>query len=379
MWPRRFSIARRTGNSGFIALVVLSSTTEAQERRPAAVWRLSEAPLVSIGGAGDGAEGFGRVVGAVRLSSGTIVVADGMSLELRFFSATGEPIATAGRRGSGPGEFRTMRFRRCTGDSLVVYDGAQLRLSVFSPTGRFVRSFDVLRFSGREIAPYEFECNGRGAVAFLHRSHAAPAVVGPRRPQVDITLHLPGLPAKTFGTFPASERYFLGGEEIPRPLGRITSVAVSPNAVYVGAGDEYEVVRFDLEGRRVGMIRRARRPVRVSQSHIDSFIEEQVGRGSRRLTPQAMEAFYRGLEYPVTFPAYSRLLTDPLGNLWVEDYPIPGKGTPGWSVYSADGATLASLDLPSRLQITEIGSDYVVGIWRDELDLQYVRVYRLEK
>jgi hypothetical protein len=78
MWLRRFSIAHWTGTRWItagalglagLALAAFGSTVVAQQKRPSSVWRLSQAPQVSIGGAGDGAEGFGRVVGAARLSS----------------------------------------------------------------------------------------------------------------------------------------------------------------------------------------------------------------------------------------------------------------------------------------------------------------------
>jgi hypothetical protein len=37
------------------------------------------------------------------------------------------------------------------------------------------------------------------------------------------------------------------------------------------------------------------------------------------------------------------------------------------------------MELPARLQVSDIGSDYVLGIWRNEDDVQFIRRYRLER
>src|SRR5687767_15495740 len=71
----------------FPLAVLLASLVWVQAQDPPKTWRVSERPILSIGSSdAEGPELFGSVEGAVRLSSGTVVVADGKSLELRFFS-----------------------------------------------------------------------------------------------------------------------------------------------------------------------------------------------------------------------------------------------------------------------------------------------------
>jgi hypothetical protein len=41
--------------------------------------------------------------------------------------------------------------------------------------------------------------------------------------------------------------------------------------------------------------------------------------------------------------------------------------------------SLGRVDLPSGLDPTHIGSDFVVGTWRDDVDIEHVRVYDLVK
>ena len=36
-----------------------------------------------------------------------------------------------------------------------------------------------------------------------------------------------------------------------------------------------------------------------------------------------------------------------------------------------------SVDMPANLEIWQIGHDYVLGVWSDELDVEYVRRHAL--
>jgi len=365
--------------SALAALLVLP-TAWFEAQRPPHTWRLSERPVLSIGSQdGAGPESFGRVRGTVRLSSGAVVVVDGMNMELRLFSPAGKPLRTSGRRGAGPGEFRLVGpVRRCAGDSTFVYDPSLWRISVFSPDGVYTRALDVHTLSGNELSPSDFRCNSGGTLAFVHRSAAPPTGIGPRRPDVAITVLAPNANAVKLGTFPASERYFLGQEDVPRPLGKQTSVALGSTFAYVGTGDAFEVAQFSLRGERVDTVRDSRAAVPVTAAHVNRFITQELARRAGRDT-RRIERLYRGIEYPGAFPAYANLMVDGLDNLWIEGYPIPGKELRDWSIYSPTGTAIGVLRVPSNLQLLEAGRDYVLGVWRDELDVEFVQVYSLVK
>ena len=46
---------------------------------------------------------------------------------------------------------------------------------------------------------------------------------------------------------------------------------------------------------------------------------------------------------------------------------------------SAPDSALTSRSDSAGIPIVEIGDDYILGVWRDELDVEYVRMYGLEK
>ena len=81
------------------------------------------------------------------------------------------------------------------------------------------------------------------------------------------------------------------------------------------------------------------------------------------------------IPFPETFPAYRSFLVDDERNLWVAEY----RRWPRWAVFDPEGRFLGNVPTPRNGQVTHIGSDFVLGVWRDEMDVEQVRVYRLIK
>ena len=79
---------------------------------------------------------------------------------------------------------------------------------------------------------------------------------------------------------------------------------------------------------------------------------------------------------------------DATGHLWLQPYYVAGAEPPPFEIHAPDGFWLGSLSVPPGLQrafvqyqapYMEIGEDYMLGVWTDELDVQYVRMYRINK
>lgn len=84
------------------------------------------------------------------------------------------------------------------------------------------------------------------------------------------------------------------------------------------------------------------------------------------------------VEFPATYPAFRRIMTDPADNLWVEEYPAQG-GPVTWRVYSPDRQRLATLTTPWTNRILDLGDEHVVTISEDDLGVDYVHTFRLLK
>ncbi len=83
---------------------------------------------------------------------------------------------------------------------------------------------------------------------------------------------------------------------------------------------------------------------------------------------------------PEAYPAYApEIHLDDAGNLWIREVTRPGISASEWSVFSTDGAFLGTLAMPPLLDVLEIGGDYVLGVERDALGVEYVKKYRLDR
>ena len=48
-------------------------------------------------------------------------------------------------------------------------------------------------------------------------------------------------------------------------------------------------------------------------------------------------------------------------------------------MFDPEGRLLGSVQMPERFRPTHIGADFVLGVARDEMDVERVRLYTLEK
>ena len=48
-----------------------------------------------------------------------------------------------------------------------------------------------------------------------------------------------------------------------------------------------------------------------------------------------------------------------------------------WSVFDVEGFFLGRVTMPHEFSPLDIGPDYVLGLWRDEDDVEHVRMYEL--
>jgi hypothetical protein len=84
--------------------------------------------------------------------------------------------------------------------------------------------------------------------------------------------------------------------------------------------------------------------------------------------------------YPAALPPYSKLLVDSRDNLWVQASPTLARRDVLWVVVSPQEQHIASIRLPSALDVFEIGDDYVLGAYTDPADgVPEVRVYTLRR
>jgi hypothetical protein len=49
------------------------------------------------------------------------------------------------------------------------------------------------------------------------------------------------------------------------------------------------------------------------------------------------------------------------------------------TVFDAEGRQLGTLAMPPRFRLTDAGPDYVLGVGRDDMDVEKVQLFRLDR
>lgn len=353
-------------------------------------WQLGR-QLFSVGSETDANSQFARVVNVLLLPDSGLVVANGGSLELRFFDATGRFVRQSGREGSGPGEYRFLdRVFRLAGDSLGVYDGGPRRLTVLSPTGVFARTVTLARPSGVTGVGGPTPVGGfaDGTVA----SFVAPAPV-PGPGQERGALHrltatwfrhgANGELISTLGQSPGGERFLELSDGMvinwAVPFQRVLRMAVSADRVFAGDGTESSVVALHRDRIGSGTIRLDPGTLTLTTAEVAAYRQEQLDRAPSPAYRTRLETSFSKTTAPTSMPALADLRVDADGNVWVQEYRRPGAATIRWRVVTPGGAPIASIDVPSRFAITDIRGDRIAGIWIDENDVETVRAYQLRR
>jgi hypothetical protein len=163
------------------------------------------------------------------------------------------------------------------------------------------------------------------------------------------------------------------------PFGKIPEGTTSPNYFFFSDQDEYEIEVYEPGGTLVRLIRMEWEPVAPTPEdgrlHIERVVE-QVGSPAQE---DAIREHLGGLPLAEYFPPHASLLADRLNHLWVQDYQRPGAENWTWNVFDAEGRLTGRVVLPENFNPTDIGTDYVLGLGWDELNVEYVRMYPLTR
>ncbi|MYI06926.1 MAG: hypothetical protein F4059_06340 [Gemmatimonadetes bacterium] len=343
-------------------------------------WRLQTPAALEIGrreGQGPGPDLFGAIRQAILLSTGDIVVADGLAAEIRVFDEDGGHLLTIGGRGEGPGEFINLwTIAEWAGDSIAAVDAAGERASVFTSAGTFARSFAIPRLP-EASAPNAVGWLEGGTLLIHTRTRS------PSRDTRDQSTHLlyaadrHGEVLNTLGEFPGDR---LGGNGLGLAFGGRAVFAAGGTLAWYGHSSRFELTGYDATGslRRVVRLDRAPRPVTdTDMSRAKAAVEE----GLRGMTGPAVERML-ATEFASTHPVHGELLSGAAGYLWVERYRDQFAEDPGpqvWDIFDADGRLTGRLEAPAGFRITDVGAGSVVGVSADSLGVETVRVYRLQR
>ncbi len=366
--------------------VLIIETSYSAARAPIG-WTVSQVPELQLGSA-DGAEAEqfhrigGRTGGGITgLADGRIAVVAAGSGELLFFDRDGRVLNRVSIKGNGPGEFRVPYLVPFTAnDSLLIHDTGHRRYTLFSGDGQKHRSFTADR-------PGVMLGTVGGAspsgLVFTAPFDAFPRAEGQnRRPAGVKWIHLESGRVDTVAQFDL-HLYFaqdLAGipTELAVPFTTRPSAAVGVEGFFVTGGESPDVRAFDNSGRLVRIFRVAESPRRVRPEDIRRAIDSLVLRFITTARSDARRVYER-MNIPSHWPTFQSVRVDRLGWIWAELYRPPHHLTARWMVFDSSGVARGTVDLPPGLEVHDIGPDYVLGRWLDDLRVEYVRRYRLDR
>lgn len=365
------------------------------EPGPASSWRVSAEPVVRLGSERPGAELFASIADVLRLPAGGIAVLESQTQEVRIFGPSGEHRRTVGGIGDGPGELRYARGLSLLGaDTLAAFDLGDGTLSLFSLGGDYLGSRKV---DGRGSFPDAGWSRVRPtALPLLPDGGVLDGLVEPgvdgavvERPEEGVrrwrlrlaAVRTDGSGLDTLGVFAGPEGWLLleGGGAItggthPFLSQSYVAAGADPPRLYLATNPEYSVEVWRLDGVLERVIRRpgARR----------SPTAEERERGWSQAVPSGdrqIEARLRSVlpDFEL-LPAVQGLATGPGGELWVKREPIPGLGgRAAYDVFDGAGRYMSSVGLPRDVDVHQVGDDWLLTTWTDELDVPYVGVFEL--
>lgn len=272
------------------------------------------------------AEGRGyalsRIAGLVRLATDQIAVLSVGDDAVHVLSPGGILLRSIGRRGSGPGEFRSPRAMGRVGDSLWVWDLSLSRVTVFGPDGLVARTVSV-PVSGRGVLFQDGTVGVFPARNFGSRLRRDDTLVVSR-------VAKDGAPEAILRVWAPYRvlRYASGGSQTVgvQPFDDATMIAPafdgSGAAVVEQTGGRHGRPAFvvtRITHRGDTLYRRAIEylPVAVTRAEVDSVVGMLTGPVAPAQRASLRESVRAALYVPRTLPPVTGLLVGYDGTLWI--------------------------------------------------------------
>jgi hypothetical protein len=339
---------------------------------------------------------FGQVGFLTVDSDGRIYVLDAQAQQIKVYAADGVYEQTIGRRGGGPGELRGATFvLMAAGDTLVVPDLNNFRINRYAPDGASLGSSPIdLQAHG---VPLVFAGTPSGVLVRQEREFAFPGQPEIENPQdAIVTFAADGTVLDTLLTFPAGETIRLGGSGGPEFnfFSPEPTWAVSADLkLYYAVNDDYRIGVYNADGeleRVIEMPFERQLVAERDKEALMTFLEQAWTDAG--VPPEAIAQLTSRVSFGEFYPAFASMRAGPEGTIWVqhaqapselsdEEYeaynPLEDAGGPDWDVFDGAGRYLGVVTLPARFAPRLILGDKIYGVWRDELDVQYVMRMRV--
>lgn len=324
---------------------------------------------------------FARLVSAVRLGDGSLVLAEAQSRELRHFAPSGAFLATLAKRGRGPGEFEGFAWvSRLARDTLVVYDRTQRRVSLLT-SGGVGRQWSLSDL-GQFDTPVDAVGFGAKGELVLRRTLSTPTASGAARSEDELfAIQLASGQRRVIAAIRGDEVFSRASSQGRRvlaspPFRRQTFVAVASAGIAIG---DSETGALTLSPAAAS----STRDILVSDG--DRSLTEVGVRarldflwGDRASDRRAdWELLQREMLDGALFPAFAGLYLTDDGEVWVRHFERTLVHRQRWTVLDQRGRIRGRFELPGRCILTQVADQTVTCVGESDEGRVFVRSLRL--
>lgn len=352
------------------------------DARPEQRWRLVTATRIgSVDGTGP--DVFGMIGSATEDALGRIWIADSQANEIRVFAGDGRHVRTIGGRGGGPGEFNRLGSIMTGPDGRIWVDAGSRRWEVFDTAGVRVAGYPGISNVGGGVRRWWrdgrlLEVNAivvpGGDVMDSRSVYAVRRLDASGNLVPEDSVSVPPLPERQSVNFVSANGR--SRRRLAVPLTHLPWVVIGRDGDFwlTDGGGPYVIRRQSATGDTLLIIERAYQPVPASADALADAREQLA-------LPEGMSSDDNDPgRIPSVYPPFASYYVATDGRLWVlRDI---GDGARALDVFSPDGIYLGALESDVDLAGLSIGlitAERVYAVERDELDVQYVRILRIER
>ena len=356
---------------------------------------LDPEPELQVGALdGPAAYQFAGIASVVRLADGSLVVSDRGSGEVRVFDETGSFVKAIGRKGDGPGEFGAAPVLASSEDGILrAWDPRNRRFSSFRISDEELIEESAIVGPGEELT----RRIGITSDGWRHSAAGDLWVVwqegfdtgSPDNPVTsDVALRVQlavdgGADAHLVATIPWAR--------IRTQVPATAFDPFAPRGSWAGArgsgftftndGESDRVIAYQREGDVVWISELGRPRVPVTGRARDDARDHVIAdRRARGVDPGPTLQLLDDLEPPETVGPFMGLLASD-SEVWVHRRnELRSDEDKRYDVISHAGRWLGSIEVPAVAgRPLELEGDHLITVWRDEFDVEYLRVYRIDR
>lgn len=343
---------------------------------------------------------FGQIGWLAPSSDGRIFVLDNQGQHVKVFTPGGEYARTIGKPGSGPGEIGPPQGGNGfvgvgVGDTVFVPDIANQRVNRWTADGTEAGSFPLNILVGFPMT-WQMAPDGRLVEQVRQLNIGGGTGAAPSQHDVVVRLTSDGIITDTITSFPAGETIRFTGS-IPEwtIYSPETGWSITDDGgLLLGTSNEYRLRQYDAAGTLQRIIAMPYEPRLVSEGDkeaVTAFFRKIFE--DQPVPPAIAEQLIKNnLHFGEYLPAFAQAIGGPEGSIWVQHVRAASDmtdeqldaanflediGAADWDVLDHEGRYLGVVTMPERFGPRTIVGDKIYGVWRDDLDVQYVMVLEI--